>query len=763
MNPADAERTSPLGADRTALALLALLLVSTLEPIVLRGHVAVPHDNALELSSDRASDAPENRRFSDVNRYFVPALRHHFHGDHAAWLATWNPHVQLGKPASQHVGGYTKAYPLTYLLSLFSHDPYRLHAWLSVCLVTLLTFFSYLLFRALNLHPAASLAGAVGIGLNTRAAVIFGYAEFLATMAWSVGLMWLCLEFVQRRRLATWLAVVFVVYCLLTGSRQQAAIGASYFVVPFLLLSLFRHRDTWSARTETGLLLLAGAAVAAVLALPLLHDLIQSGLDSTRMARDPTSLLIRPNEGLGASHFFTEQLPLLWNPWVLANPGGELSTGGLNLTPFGFALLVTALVTTAARRAWPFAVAAAFFLSMELFPEVYRFAIRHLGFGFARWNPIAALQVPVFVLVAYAASSLLEDPGRKRIKTTVPLLAILACTGAAILPIATATPLPDLDERSVLYSALLALAAMAFVVWRSAIVVYLAAAVSVFAFTRPALLHRPLQDVVHTSGLVEEVRAATADGSRYAKFGRVGVLPSNMEVLVGLRSIHSYDSISSRRYDALARELSEGGTRLLGRVFDTLDSEEKLRSSQLRLAGVGALLSARELELPGWSGRRIGPRLWLYSADERPSLATRVVDYAVTPGAGVRLEGAPEPHTGGGRVEEIERRDDLRRIRVAAMGAETLVFLSMQYHVDWVARAAGERLRTVPVNGFYLGVVVPPGVRDVELRFEPMARWAWVPLAFFALCLVGLAGHSIARSPWGRQRIARPRPGPGGH
>jgi len=69
----------------------------------------------------------------------------------------------------------------------------------------------------------------------------------------------------------------------------------------------------------------------------------------------------------------------------------------------------------------------------------------------------------------------------------------------------------------------------------------------------PLVLSRPESTIAQRSELSEALRRATPDRSRYAFVGWSPpvVLMSNIEALVGLRSIHSFDSLSSRDYPVL--------------------------------------------------------------------------------------------------------------------------------------------------------------------------------------------------------------------
>ena len=85
--------------------------------------------------------------------------------------------------------------------------------------------------------------------------------------------------------------------------------------------------------------------------------------------------------------------------------------------------------------------------------------------------------------------------------------------------------------------------------------------------------------------------------------------------------------------------------------------------------------------------------------------------------------------------------------RATAVPRQTLVFLSMQHHPDWVATTPdGRQLTTVRVNDFYLAVVLPPDTHEVLLRFSPFVLWSWVPQAGFVVAAPGCLAHRRVRS-----------------
>jgi hypothetical protein len=102
---------------------------------------------------------------------------------------------------------------------------------------------------------------------------------------------------------------------------------------------------------------------------------------------------------------------------------------------------------------------------------------------------------------------------------------------------------------------------------------------------------------------------------------------------------------------------------------------------------------------------------------------------------GIRLTGAAARKSR--QLTYLVAKDDMRRVKTNPAAEPTLLFLSEQYHESWRAYSETRVLQTVPVNAFFLGVLVPPGTRQVEVRFKPHARRAWIAHAVFAIA--GLA------------------------
>jgi len=268
-------------------------------------------------------------------------------------------------------------------------------------------------------------------------------------------------------------------------------------------------------------------------------------------------------------------------------------------------------------------------------------------------------------------------------------------------------------------------------------------------------LTRPRDEIKTSSPLTRLVQRETKNGARFAWVeGGLGFpLPSNQESLLGLRSIHTYNSISSRSFQDFAARLSPRGTQTYGRHFTDIAAPELADPVALSRAGVSLFLSTRplseELALPlapeagggvAWRAR-LAPLLRAQLPAARCSR---------DPAGGLRLP--PELRASPLPCSPVEAQDDRLVFRVTPSPEDSLLFVSQQYHPRWRASAGGQALETLLVDGFYQGVLLPTGTEEVELVFRPLVRLAWIPqalgvLAALALFLRRFLGRGSALSP----------------
>ncbi len=251
-------------------ALLLFLLTFSLvySRILFRGEVIFPHDNAREAGCEsvRADLFPSNRKFSDQSAAFIPELANNLEQNRMAWLATWNPHTELGRPASQ-LSGLNRSYLLTNGLMCFITNPFTLYTVLVLIVVALTGIFFLLFLRALGLLPAASLVGAIGLALTTAISYWATFVMFLFPVCWTVCLLWLITEFLRAPSWMTALGLAFATYSLLLTAYPQVIILDAYLVGGFVLFRLQKEnsvrsfsslvrcwlRSSWSDRFPFGL------------------------------------------------------------------------------------------------------------------------------------------------------------------------------------------------------------------------------------------------------------------------------------------------------------------------------------------------------------------------------------------------------------------------------------------------------------------------------------------------------------------------------
>lgn len=743
---------------RTALVALGLVLVAFFAPILARGRVVFPHDNALQVGL--ASDGGEgsNLRFSDQSAYFVPEMEAHLHAPRSEWIATWTDCVQLGRPLT-HLSGLSPAYLPNWVLSRVVDDPFVLHTWLFALTVLGTALFAFLFFRALEVDAWIAAAGACAAATSAPVLYWSGFLVYASGFCWTFCVLWLAVRTIERPTLARATGIAAATSLLLVSAYPQHVLWFGAFVAAWTLVRIARSSFTTKERI-TRVAVLAGAALAGVAASSLvLLDVLVAYQRSARTDVD-VGFFLAALPSTASARDVVRELALLVDPFVLGNPAEPAYTR--LATGFAFGALAT-VGCVVALRAWrEHAVALAFVVvgvAMTLVPTLYAFGVEHLGLSLSRTVPSLGAVVPALVCGVSALDGLVRA-GRGR------GLAIAGLVGAiALVAIARWSSAAEVAAGGasawLLAVALLAAASFALVVARRPMFVALAAFLPPFVEGGALVLSRP-RDAIHTSSpLVDGLHERCASGGRYALVGEAPkfVLPANEELLLGLSSVHSYDSLSSTAYQEWVTRFSREGTKVRGRRFNRVTDDALLASGELEKAGVTHVLSARPLRVPGWKAEGVlGPfAVYATGADTSRALLFDAPRFGGGAEVGERRsagDGAVDattrgPWTAGGgvvRVEEARSMGGRDELSFASSVNERLLVLRRQFHPQWRAWARrdegggttpgvdspGAELRCVRVDGFHQGVIVPPGVDEVVLEFHPWVRWAWIPWAVFA-------------------------------
>jgi hypothetical protein len=712
------------------------LLLGTLllffSPVLVRGWVVFPHDNSIEVGLPQAStgagERPSQRKFSDQSSAFVPELSLHLRDESSGWLATWNPHVQLGRPAG-HLGGISKAYAPLHLLSWFSDDPLRVYSLLVVLTLIATAWFSYRLLTDLDLHPSACLVGALGLGLSPFLCYWLTFLTFLSTVCFTVALLWLVPRFLRTGGLGTAWGIVGTAHLLLLSGYPQFLVLQCYLLAAATLATFFQLPRRLRVRRGLGLLVLGG--LAAISVFPVWADVVLAFGDSLRQEVDSQfflSALPQPSADEGLA-YAASLLDFSWqgNPMEVTPPRWWQ---GFQLNPVVAALLFLSL--SAWRRSWPWLLFVALCLLPILVPATFAFAVQNLGFHLSRSSPIGGILIPAVIAAAMGADALLKGECNGRGRGLLLLLMPLALVGSAALKAGNSVRLPAV------FCSLALTAALVTSWWLGrGWPLVLASLVAAIVHSFPLALWRPVEEVKQTSALLDCLQRESQPRDRYLRRTdlRKEILPANQEIWHELRSVQSYDSLAPLRYVEWTRPFSALADATRGRHFRGIDADRSLDPERLAWAGVGLVVSAKPL--PEGAGQPLQEVSGLHLTRS----ALPPVHHALLRESEVQLD--------GDRVTLVDRslpaaRAVLQRMDLASDhlhfefapssdSSPRVLFLSQQFHPSWQARSGPDLLQTVGIDGFYQGVLVPPDVGSVELRFRPWARFAWLPQAALAV------------------------------
>jgi hypothetical protein len=710
--------------DSQALLILLLALAAFLGAAVAPGQAIFPHANDRELGAPPTVDAgrPSSRKHSDASSQFVPELHHQLTGDRSGWISVWNPHVELGRPTA-HMSAISPAFWPTRLLSWLSGDAFRVYTWLSMLAIASTCLFAMLLLRAEGLAAPAALAGALTIGLGVFASYWATFALFVFGLAWTLAWLWLNRLWLARRDPLALLGVVVAVQALLLSAYPQQIVWHVGFVVLYTLHAASAGEGGLRARLPA----LAWIAIAAVLgvlaAAPVYVDL---ALDAARSARldAPVEFFQQVLPRVDGLADALAQMSQLYDASLYGDafdPRRTPAFDGLSLTPLVVFGIAAACAERYWRRDWPLELFVGVALVATYSSAAYGLGVESGVLGLSRFVPLAGALVPIAILAARGFDALLRDPSPR------PRLAVGFLAGTALLLCASeAFGSAPLIGSGVVAAASFAAAAAIFALRPSGRLLVAIALASVFVYARPLLLVRPIDEIRTDSALVQALHRATSDGSRFAWVDRF-VIPSNQETLLGLRSVHTYNSLSSRAYQRWTRRVSARGAISQGRSFQVIDGTARLSPRELRQADVGVLVAPVRLDAAlARPVARSGP-LWIHRSVVPPVEGGQAETWSRALEGGAVL--SDEEFDSAREVEFLEASDDHVRIRVASSDATTLVWVGWQFHPRWIARGGGRHLETLIVDDLFQGVLVPAGVEEVELRFEPWVRWAWVPQA----------------------------------
>ncbi|PXV61684.1 hypothetical protein SAMN04487785_103153 [Dyella jiangningensis] len=712
----------------------------------LRGEVVAPTRLGTQFGiQDTAETEPrfENAKFSDYPNAFLPEIDAFLHGRRSGRVALWTSQNQLGRPL-YHVSGFSPVYLPAQLLQALTQSPERfITAW-SLLLAFLSGGFILLFCRQLGLTSLAGLTSAITYAASPLLTYWLAFPMFLAAWCWGAGCAWSLRRLADRADLFSWVCLCFCTYSLLMTSYPQLTVYQAYIVGGYVIVLLLRS-DREGRRVALRFAFQAGLAglAAVVLAAPILIDLFNATLQSARLRPD-NDFFLAALPHLSSLGDIGREIVLLTTPnlfGVVTRPDYPVVYNGLSLCLLTTSLIVAGVVAKVrGGRMWWIAVV--LIILVATVRPLYLFGVDHLGLGLSRTNPMAMLLMPCVMLQAYAIDALEHKQVRSwRIALITGVLLLALIGGSVAYGVQQGWP--------ILRSQLVVDVTIVLFVMGVCLRIRLATALMLacgcwlaFAVAPTLLKQRPSQ--MHTqSPLVEAVAMRLHDHARFAIAAPgIAALPPNFNALVGLPSVHSYDSLSSRRYQQFLRLLG-GEAVTFGRWNSQIAPD--YAGAAFWMSDVALVLSSVRLTDPSLTCSTQVDGIWLCDVARHMGQSLQLADRTLPRETSNADVGDPRALPS---LPSRVVRDQGDAIEVAVSAASpSLLIISQQYHPDWQALALVDGLwrpaAALSVNGFFQGVMVPDHAEKIVLTFRPAARYAYLVNYVWIFFLLLLATKAL--------------------
>lgn len=300
--------------------------------------------------------------------------------------------------------------------------------------------------------------------------------------------------------------------------------------------------------------------------------------------------------------------------------------------------------------------------------------------------------------------------------------------------------------------------------WAAAMIGLVACDLGLFARHAGWREHSPVVAAVPAAPGFADHRTASLAASAYPYRDLAAVQALRYPVtgaLWGVMSVGGYDPLMPARFARLMGEVAHGGHLTLPAIFapehhglDLLGARQLVLEAPLREAWKKHLPARRFRPLASegtvdlYENTRALPLAWrpaiaeVLPPEEVDALVTRSADF--DPRTTVLLEAPMAIARVAPGLASVDRRS-LNRLEVATSGnGPGVVVVSESYDPGWRAFLRGVELPVHRANGLLLGVEVPAGAHQLELRYEPrlwragltgsllallgLIAWWWRPL-----------------------------------
>ncbi|MFN7942714.1 MAG: hypothetical protein U0X73_14095 [Thermoanaerobaculia bacterium] len=614
--------------------------------------------------------------------------------------------------------------------------------------------------------PAAALAAAgFAAGGGMMAWALFPHTSALALVPWTAAAAIAVTRRPSRKRIAG--AALATALLLCAGHPEIAAVGG---LLAAALALAFRRRRGPLERA------LAAPALAAILgvglAAPQLLPFAQQLAGTARFVEVRASAAAIGGLGVG---FDPASLALLLSPlnpevfgrpyheafhgpfgWVAASCAyaGLVALAGLALLPFGGAL----------RRQLPLLalVVLAFLLALSVRPLVDLWRLLPLAGSLHvhRFLPVATL--PLAIAGAAGWDGLRRRPRGLALAALVPL----AVASLALAPRPREIAVWAVIAAGAGWLAVAESRARAAPARAGFALLALAAALDLLPFARDFLPAGSADQLYPHTPFLAELRSRAGDGGQRVVGLEYESYPQSLSVY-GLEDVRTHDPLAAERYVRLLAACC-GFRPTMQEYFGRFARAD---SPFVDFLGLRLAIGREPQPVPrGWTrlaladGRgawaaenpRALPRAFLPAAAETvadPDLPAWIARLdrgdRVASATGIDptlVLAADERATS--TVALAERRDD-RQALVVRVPRPALVAISIRGFEGWSARGGGHELRTLRIDGDFLGIIAPAGPTRIDLRYRPpgfaLGRAAGIGAALALVALISIHPRSVLR------------------
>lgn len=707
------------------------------------GNVIAPYRQISELAlTDKNSDRRiENKKFGDFVHTFIPAITEHLDKDmRSGNLTLWSVNNALGHPVS-HGSGFSIAYLPSYFLSILTENP-----WVFITALSLLTsyfagFFIILFCREMGLTPLAGLVGGVCIATSPFFIYWLTFPIFLGTFCWGACSLLGVARLARKLDLAGWAILTFAVYSLLIVARKQTVIHHSYFLIGFILyFFVTKLKAGWFEAGSFIGLSLSALMLGGALTLPINIDIAYQAADSARLSAE-MSFFSKVLPDLSSWSDILSFLVLSTTPELFGNPIDPrypFPYNGLSITPLILFYLVISL--SSFRKIWGWWLAVIIFCLFAFVPSLFELCVKYLGFNISRNNPLVSTMLPLTIIVAYGADSLVRRTTEGQLSKLV-WFSFLTVITFMILGIGFGLHQGVQIQWGMFLLFLLLIWLLVSQHSKTRVTTLITALIIMMAtISFPLMLRQDLSKIATGSPLVEKVQASLPLDSYFAvSVPGVSALPPNFNAELGLPSVHSYNSLSSKYFHTLIGALG-GSVQTYGRRNWNIAPD--YNSPMFWMANISLILSSKKHNHDNLKYLGVESGVHMHKVISRMGNSLQIFPAELPSYNGEFHCSDPRLLPNYTASKQLDQ-GDLLEYQVS-QGAESILVISQVYHRDWQARVFVKShwypAETAVINGVFQGVYLPKSTQRVRLEFKPYARYMWISNLFW-ICLFILFGY----------------------